>query len=110
MQARGWLSSQVSHHSSGASCWSFCDRGPLDQRAGAEYSPSVRDVGNRSDIGLDLCEQGGDGPLPHLLMGKGDRRQRRCEGLREEVLVIERSEEHTSELQSRGHLVCRLLL
>src|SRR5690625_6527484 len=27
----------------------------------------------------------------------------------EEVLVL-RSEEHTSELQSRGHLVCRLLL
>src|SRR5690625_5766654 len=26
------------------------------------------------------------------------------------VLFIERSEEHTSELQSRGHLVCRLLL
>src|SRR5439155_14490087 len=25
-------------------------------------------------------------------------------------LVDERSEEHTSELQSRGHLVCRLLL
>src|SRR5690625_5945846 len=25
-------------------------------------------------------------------------------------LVINRSEEHTSELQSRGHLVCRLLL
>src|SRR5207253_4990195 len=25
-------------------------------------------------------------------------------------LVISRSEEHTSELQSRGHLVCRLLL
>src|SRR5207253_9195882 len=24
--------------------------------------------------------------------------------------VLERSEEHTSELQSRGHLVCRLLL
>src|SRR5690625_5653194 len=24
--------------------------------------------------------------------------------------VIDRSEEHTSELQSRGHLVCRLLL
>src|SRR5690625_6172424 len=29
---------------------------------------------------------------------------------RTEVLVQERSEEHTSELQSRGHLVCRLLL
>src|SRR5690625_6346009 len=27
-----------------------------------------------------------------------------------EVLVRYRSEEHTSELQSRGHLVCRLLL
>src|SRR5690625_6151887 len=25
-------------------------------------------------------------------------------------LALERSEEHTSELQSRGHLVCRLLL
>src|SRR5439155_7739255 len=25
-------------------------------------------------------------------------------------LISERSEEHTSELQSRGHLVCRLLL
>src|SRR5207253_10486073 len=26
------------------------------------------------------------------------------------VLLAQRSEEHTSELQSRGHLVCRLLL
>src|SRR5207253_8010934 len=26
------------------------------------------------------------------------------------LLVLVRSEEHTSELQSRGHLVCRLLL
>src|SRR5437660_8276069 len=26
------------------------------------------------------------------------------------VLLLVRSEEHTSELQSRGHLVCRLLL
>src|SRR5690625_4683398 len=30
--------------------------------------------------------------------------------LREPDLVRSRSEEHTSELQSRGHLVCRLLL
>src|SRR5207253_4546882 len=28
----------------------------------------------------------------------------------EKVIVAPRSEEHTSELQSRGHLVCRLLL
>src|SRR5690625_6118406 len=27
-----------------------------------------------------------------------------------ELLSLDRSEEHTSELQSRGHLVCRLLL
>src|SRR5439155_19316709 len=27
-----------------------------------------------------------------------------------QVFLAERSEEHTSELQSRGHLVCRLLL
>src|SRR5437870_10404916 len=29
---------------------------------------------------------------------------------REKHLILSRSEEHTSELQSRGHLVCRLLL
>src|SRR5207253_5678014 len=36
----------------------------------------------------------------------------RKRGARERVLCVarERSEEHTSELQSRGHLVCRLLL
>src|SRR5690625_7015670 len=28
----------------------------------------------------------------------------------EAILIATRSEEHTSELQSRGHLVCRLLL
>src|SRR5690625_2982125 len=28
----------------------------------------------------------------------------------QEVVLLDRSEEHTSELQSRGHLVCRLLL
>src|SRR5690625_5458020 len=26
------------------------------------------------------------------------------------IIILARSEEHTSELQSRGHLVCRLLL
>src|SRR5690625_6888109 len=31
-------------------------------------------------------------------------------GLRERYELHHRSEEHTSELQSRGHLVCRLLL
>src|SRR5690625_6637816 len=31
-------------------------------------------------------------------------------GYLERTLKVKRSEEHTSELQSRGHLVCRLLL
>src|SRR5439155_24897803 len=31
-------------------------------------------------------------------------------GLRKGIAASQRSEEHTSELQSRGHLVCRLLL
>src|SRR5690625_6698192 len=34
----------------------------------------------------------------------------RRRGLQTAVAFLARSEEHTSELQSRGHLVCRLLL
>src|SRR5437870_7047797 len=33
-----------------------------------------------------------------------------CNDSIHEFAVVARSEEHTSELQSRGHLVCRLLL
>src|SRR5437660_9750561 len=39
---------------------------------------------------------------------KGTNRNRPAKGVRKER--GDRSEEHTSELQSRGHLVCRLLL
>src|SRR5439155_4310387 len=42
-------------------------------------------------------------PTAHLQLGEPQVRRR----IRDDV---ERSEEHTSELQSRGHLVCRLLL
>src|SRR5690625_6557337 len=31
-------------------------------------------------------------------------------GIIASIVIVTRSEEHTSELQSRGHLVCRLLL
>src|SRR5207253_8793545 len=41
-------------------------------------------------------------------VGRGRAVQRRVE--RQPHAVRRRSEEHTSELQSRGHLVCRLLL
>src|SRR5690625_7049537 len=49
---------------------------------------------------------GATGPLPHppIDVDSGDHRQQRLVG------GTSRSEEHTSELQSRGHLVCRLLL
>src|SRR5690625_7252553 len=48
----------------------------------------------------------------HLLISTADDRLQPCPGL---VYLGQgwsrsRSEEHTSELQSRGHLVCRLLL
>src|SRR5687768_17876024 len=39
----------------------------------------------------------------------GWRRRRRRGGHHEDAVVHRRSEEHTSELQSRLHLVCRLL-
>src|SRR5690625_6419540 len=46
--------------------------------------------------------------------GLAYRSRRRCRRRRRRAAAVlwawERSEEHTSELQSRGHLVCRLLL
>src|SRR5439155_7587651 len=51
-------------------------------------------------------------PISHLhLLGRSrcERSQSRLDG-RRETRLRSRSEEHTSELQSRGHLVCRLLL
>src|SRR5207253_5619422 len=52
-------------------------------------------------------KQGGRRSHPTLRATKreGSRNRRCCD-----VARVHRSEEHTSELQSRGHLVCRLLL
>src|SRR5207253_3608887 len=47
------------------------------------------------------------GELP---LGEAERRRHQVTGAQFEQIHAERSEEHTSELQSRGHLVCRLLL
>src|SRR2546422_6087090 len=49
---------------------------------------------------------------PHLVLGcQGGERREQERGRGVEAAVCEgRSEEHTSELQSRLHLVCRLLL
>src|SRR5437660_2662577 len=54
-------------------------------------------------------------PICPVLLANGDGRQRNAIVLRRrrtgrQQRRAERSEEHTSELQSRGHLVCRLLL
>src|SRR5215510_15593455 len=48
------------------------------------------------------------GQAARRVPGDGRDRRRRHHGLRASQGT--RSEEHTSELQSRGHLVCRLLL
>src|SRR5690606_40708886 len=54
-------------------------------------------------------EPGGDQPRDHLHHGGGGPRQRE-EAVRVRQFERVRSEEHTSELQSRENLVCRLLL
>src|SRR5690625_5672978 len=66
----------------------------------------------RSDFGQAPI-RGGEDRLDPFALGV----QRGAPGLLGDVLGLERaelrgdrSEEHTSELQSRGHLVCRLLL
>src|SRR3989442_11862180 len=55
--------------------------------------------------------QGADQDQEQHRRGAGALEERGAEGLqRERAALLERSEEHTSELQSRPHLVCRLLL
>src|SRR5258705_1597142 len=60
----------------------------------------------RSEVEADLGAVEGALPREH-----GHREARALEGAAERVLGrVPRSEEHTSELQSLRHLVCRLLL
>src|SRR5690625_6651666 len=60
----------------------------------------IADIKNH---GLNLSEFA----VLELLYNKGDQP---IQKIGQKVLLASRSEEHTSELQSRGHLVCRLLL
>src|SRR6266498_2821684 len=64
-----------------------------------------------------VCVSGGrvvlvssDGRRWGLPGGRPEPQERWVDTLRREVAEEARSEEHTSELQSRPHLVCRLLL
>src|SRR5690625_4695452 len=80
----------------------------LDETGGQAHVVGV-------DLGAgDEPDEQRHGLRAHLLdrLGDGGERRRGGHGLRDVVEADDgqRSEEHTSELQSRGHLVCRLLL
>src|SRR3712207_6943558 len=51
-----------------------------------------------------------DGPARGASRGEAGGRSDRCRGRAGMTVATRRSEEHTSELQSRQYLVCRLLL
>src|SRR5207253_7641924 len=71
-----------------------------DDRRPVRRDAMLLDKLHHDDVRPRLAGLGVAGPLAahrHRLLVRGD-------------LDLERSEEHTSELQSRGHLVCRLLL
>src|SRR5439155_18373057 len=57
-----------------------------------------------------LAEDQIDGVAEHVADDEDDQRHAEHGRHREDRPPRQRSEEHTSELQSRGHLVCRLLL
>src|SRR5690625_7880555 len=52
----------------------------------------------------------GESTVDQLQIKKAGSPKDRLESIMREHMTLSRSEEHTSELQSRGHLVCRLLL
>src|SRR5437870_7535152 len=61
--------------------------------------------------GRGVSRQKEDKPVVRAPVREGDRREQHdAVQINLVSLLQDRSEEHTSELQSRGHLVCRLLL
>src|SRR5437660_8021639 len=69
------------------------------------YTTLFRSNGRDYLVGGDGMDHLDGGKGADTLIGGGE-----ADGLRGEDGNDYRSEEHTSELQSRGHLVCRLLL
>src|SRR5687768_17899605 len=57
-----------------------------------------------------LHKQGNSGPSPPVTSGNSSKLNTKASSPASETFRDRRSEEHTSELQSRLHLVCRLLL
>src|SRR3712207_7744950 len=72
-------------------------------RSAASSSPTTTVGRHRSTADREFVHAGSQGPPRPWILG----RQSRSQAVR---LVPGRSEEHTSELQSRQYLVCRLLL
>src|SRR3712207_8566070 len=64
-------------------------------------------VAHRATDTVDLV---GVDALPHVALDREAREVHVGAAAGRGVLAVERSEEHTSELQSRQYLVCRLLL
>src|SRR5690625_6144526 len=88
-------------------------------------SPCPRDVGSvlsfptrrSSDLEGVAVVYANLGDVTRVVADRHRAANERCQSWREvapalevDAVTLHRSEEHTSELQSRGHLVCRLLL
>src|SRR3712207_6871909 len=73
------------------------------------YTTLFRSLGHDVVTSRDLGMDGQDDDL-HLLAAANDKRILVTHNGRDFVVLNPRSEEHTSELQSRQYLVCRLLL
>src|SRR5439155_7096178 len=88
--------------------------GPLERgRVFGNTSPFASHL--REDLEVELDAVGARPPAERLIRICRRRREqhrslREVERVAVQGAVLLRSEEHTSELQSRGHLVCRLLL
>src|SRR5207253_11247897 len=81
------------------------------------YTTLFRSVGvtDRADPWTRMSYAGPNKPVapisdPYQMYGRIYGQMKDKENLQSVLDDVRRSEEHTSELQSRGHLVCRLLL
>src|SRR5690625_6829360 len=72
----------------------------------SEFELIISDLRLPGAPGTDLIKLAGD--VPVLIMTSYASLRSAVDSMR--MGAVDRSEEHTSELQSRGHLVCRLLL
>src|SRR5690625_7119682 len=74
---------------------------PLMQRRQRSVEVLMPVIGR---VGVQVCSTLTDGAGPERVA------HGQVVAVHDERIQVRRSEEHTSELQSRGHLVCRLLL